>query len=133
MKQIKFIAAILMLTIAVNAQQESFVRDEPENNLSSVTVEGGIGEVEISSAARDFNERGVRKALIEQNYRAAAELFAKSIESDARCFTCRYNLGKSFINLEKYDDAIKIFKDLISAKPGFANAHAGLGDASNLK
>jgi Flp pilus assembly protein TadD len=111
-------------------KSENNIINDRQSNLSPprTNIEGTI-EPDVSLAARDFNSRSVKNALIEQNYEEATKLFRKAVESDRRCFTCQYNLGMSLIKNENYDESIKILIHLISINPNDANVQAGLGEA----
>lgn len=136
MKQFILIIAILMLSLHVTAQQKDENNSINGGQTSFSTPQSnydGAIEPEISTVARDFNSKGIEKALSDRNFEVAAELFRKAIESDRRCFGCQYNLGVSLINSEKYDEAIKTFTDLVAIAPLYANAHSGLGAAYGKK
>ena len=129
MRQIIHTIAILMLTLTVSAQlrdENNTLNRRQENLLQPATNYKGNVEPDVSKVAADFNDQGIKKTLKEHNFEAATELFRKAIEADSSCLTCRYNLGSSLINCERYDEAIKVFTNLISLKSDYANAYAGL-------
>lgn len=136
MKQFILVIAILMLSLPAIAQ----LKNENVNagdeqvyfNAPGSGYEGTI-ESDISLAARNFNSRGIEKALNEKNFEAAAGLFRQAIESDQRCFVCKYNLGISLMNGEKYDQALETFSNLTSNFPSYANGYTGLGELYGKK
>jgi tetratricopeptide (TPR) repeat protein len=136
MKQLILIIAILMLSLPVTAQlkkekvnaageQVYFIADESD-------YKGAI-ESDISLVARNFNGKGIEKALTEKNFEAAAGLFQQAVESDQRCFVCKYNLGLSLMKSEKYDQAFEAFSNLTSDFPSYANGYSGLGEVYGKK
>ncbi|MCA1626284.1 MAG: tetratricopeptide repeat protein, partial [Acidobacteria bacterium] len=75
----------------------------------------------VAHLAVELNEQGVSKALVENNYKEALSLFRRAVDIDSGCFTCRYNLGKSFLKTGNLDEAVETFTQLTKAKPDYAN------------
>ena len=132
MKKNILIIAILVLSVNVFPQlkdEKSNINEEQVNFITSQPNQEDSTESEISEIARELNNSGVKKALVEHNLEAAAELFRKAIESDSRCLMCQYNLGMALIKSAKYEESIKIFNKIVPLKPTFSKALAGLGEA----
>jgi tetratricopeptide (TPR) repeat protein len=137
----KIILIIVVLTFSLNtfAQQRDEsgeARSGRENQANFLPISENNKDDEepgVSTAACDLNNQGVEKTLKERNYELATELFRKAVEADAGCLKCRYNLGMSLINLEKFEESAQVFAGLLSIKPDYAQGYSGLGEALTKK
>ena len=129
MRHIIYIFVIISLSLTINGQlktkslgfeiEKQTVSADPNKN----------GAADFSEEVAMLNEKGVNAALTENDYRKANDFFRQAAGLDAGCFVCRYNLGKSFLELENYDEAIEILNKLVAEKPDYANAYSILGNA----
>jgi Flp pilus assembly protein TadD len=134
MKKIINIIGVLIFTVTINAQQKGNEVVSAQPSPFQATSKNSLPDVPlVSKEAEELNNRGIAKSLTEGNFEAAEKLFRQAVESDFRCFQCRYNLGMSLSSQEKYTEAIQVFKDLISYKPDYALAFAGLAEAYDKK
>lgn len=134
MQKIYILLAVITLSLSINAQMKTrnlqVVNEEPAADPASLETKK---ESANSPSYVDLNNSGVKKALAEGDYKQAITLFLRAVELKPDCFTCRLNLGRSFLKLEKYDDAVGIFNQLTKIAPDNANAQASLGEALNAK
>jgi superkiller protein 3 len=136
MKQIILAIAVLMLSLNITAQRKdntAVVNNEQVYFTTPLSNYEGTVEPEVSTEARDLNNKGVEMALKQKNFEAATEFFRQAVQSDNRCFMCQYNLGMSLVSNEKYDESIKVFSALVSHKPTYANGYAGLAEVYGKK
>ena len=136
MRHLIYIFVIISLSFTVNAQlkSRSLMLEDEKRMFTSVSAKDEKGNaLTISPLAIELNEQGVRKALVENNYKEALLLFRRAVDIDSGCFTCRYNLGRSFHETGNLDEAVETFTQLTKAKPDYAIAYAGLGDTLREK
>jgi tetratricopeptide (TPR) repeat protein len=133
MQKIFIIFAVIILSSTISAQMKM-------RNLQTITdepAESAPTEIKKDSTAPanfvELNRLGVQKALVEKNYQAASEFFTKALEAAPDCFRCKFNLGRSFMVLEKTDDAVKIFNELAQINPNSFEVYGSLGEAYNQK
>jgi Tfp pilus assembly protein PilF len=67
------------------------------------------------------------KALDEQRYTEAAEIFAKAIAADPKDFSAHFNLALAFTFLKKDQDAIAEYRKVLELKPAVYQAELNLG------
>ena len=136
MRHLIYIFVIISLSFTVNAQlkSRSLMLEDEKQMFTSVSAKYEKRNAEnVAPLAVELNEQGVNKALVENNYKEALSLFRRAVDIDSECFTCRYNLGRSFLKTGSLDEAVETFTQLTKAKPDYANAYAGLGDALGEK
>ena len=109
--------AIIFLSAAVNAQLKSnnFQSENKKPKFEKSSISETKNESIDSPNYIELNELGIKKAF-DDDYQQASEYFSKALEEEPECYTCLYNLGRSYIKLEKFDDAIEIFHQLIKNK-----------------
>src|SRR5215204_4287513 len=133
MQKIFIIFAVIILSLTVSAQMKmrnlQTVTDEPDDSAPTEVKKDSTKAVNFV----ELNRLGVEKALVEKDYGQAAEFFSKAIAAEPKCFRCKFNLGRSYIELEKYDDAIKIFNELAVIDSGSFDVYASLGETYNKK
>jgi tetratricopeptide (TPR) repeat protein len=74
----------------------------------------------------DYSAQGM-KALDEQKYDAAVELFTKAVAEDPKDYGARFNLGLAYSFLGKDGDSIPQYKAALELKPGLYEAELNLG------
>lgn len=67
--------------------------------------------------------------LWQENWYAALTWFQKATEKNLDFAEAYYNLGDTYVKLNRWKEAIKAFKQVIRIKPDFARAHLDLGVA----
>jgi tetratricopeptide (TPR) repeat protein len=116
----------------------AFVRAVAADSNQSVFVESlsatSASSVPAGMSADDLNEAGVA-ALKNQNFRAATELLKKVVELEPKHKDAWNNLGRAYLSLGKYDDAIAAFHKQIDINPfdEFAYNNVGLALQSQQK
>jgi len=76
--------------------------------------------------AGDYSSDGM-KALEENKYREAADLFAKAVEADPADYAANFHLALSYSLLGRAADAIPVYKKVLTLKPGLYEAELNLG------
>lgn len=128
MRQIFYFFVIISLSLTVNAQlKNKSLGFEIEKQTSSAADKNGAAE--LPEEIVTLNQNGVRTVLKENDYRKAEEFFRQAAGLAPGCFICRYNLGRSLIELGNFDEAIELLNILVKDKPDYANAYSILGDA----
>ena len=128
MQKIFIIFAVIILSSITQAQMKmrnlQIVADEPTDSTQTQI------KPDSTKAANfvELNKLGIQKYLVEKDYNQAIDFFSKAIEAAPDCFRCKFNLGRSFLQVEKYDDAVKIFNELIAVDPNGSDAFASLGE-----
>ena len=116
----------------------AFVRAVAADGNQSVFVESlsatSGSNIPSGMSADDLNDAGMA-ALKNQNLRAATELFRKVVELEPKHKDAWNNLGRSYLALGKYDDAIASFNKQIEINPfdEFAYNNVGLAYQSQQK
>lgn len=137
MRHLIYILVILLLSFAVNAQlkNRSLVLEDKQkqtfkkdSNNADVKIVSGI-----SPAAIELNEQGYRKVMQENDHAGALKLFQKAVETDAECHICRYNLGRTYLETNRLDEALEELIYLTRTRPEYADAFAALGDVYGYK
>jgi len=126
--------------IAANrgADLRAFVRAVAADGNQSVFVESlsanSGSNIPSGMSADDLNDAGMA-ALKNQNLRAATELFKKVVELEPKHKDAWNNLGRSYLALGKYDDAVASFNKQIEINPfdEFAYNNLGLAYQSQQK
>ena len=78
--------------------------------------------------AQAFDARGTAKTNIGDFAGAVAD-YCKSIEQGSdEVWTVYCNRGSAYIELKRFEDAVKDFNEALALKPGFAAAYLGLGN-----
>lgn len=109
------------------------LEDEKQAFTSVSASDGSANSFVVSPLAIELNERGVKKAIAENNYKEALTLFRRAVEIDSGCFQCTYNLGRSLLETGSLDEAVEVFSKLTKSKPDYAAALFGLADAFGMK
>jgi len=76
--------------------------------------------------AADFTSDGM-KALEQNKYQEAADLFAKAVAADPSDYAANFHLALSYSLLGKPAEAIPIYKTVLNLKPGLYEAELNLG------
>ncbi|WP_241547788.1 tetratricopeptide repeat protein [Leptospira stimsonii] len=76
--------------------------------------------------ALTFYKEGVQ-AYSERNLKTAIEKFELASKEDKKLISSRIMLGKSYYYSGRFEDAKKVFEDVVSDFPGNSNAHSWLG------
>ena len=103
--------------VAADGNQSVFVESLAANSGSNIPS---------GMSADDLNDAGLA-ALKNQNLRAATELFKKVVELEPKHKDAWNNLGRSYLALGKYDDAIASFNKQIEINPFDEFAYNNLG------
>jgi tetratricopeptide (TPR) repeat protein len=74
----------------------------------------------------DLQDDGL-KALDQQNYQQAQEIFAKLTAADPKDFSAFFNLALAEIGLKQDAKAVEHFKQVLTLKPGLYEAELNLG------
>jgi len=82
--------------------------------------------VPISWGQVDYQSAG-QKALEEQRYADAADIFAKAIVADPKDYTAHFNRGLAFSLLNRHADAIPEYRTVLELQPGLYEAQLNLG------
>jgi tetratricopeptide (TPR) repeat protein len=111
--------------VAADGNQSVFVESLSANSGSNIPS---------GMSADDLNDAGMA-ALKNQNLRAATELFKKVVELEPKHKDAWNNLGRAYLALGKYDDAIASFGKQIEINPfdEFAYNNLGLAYQSQQK
>ncbi len=136
MKKTIIFLAIIFLSSAANAQLKSRdfqLENEDPATFKKSSVTDAKGDESSSANFIELNKSGIKKALEDKDYQQAIGLFQKAFELEPQCYMCLYNVGRSFIKLGKFDDAIEVFKKVVENQPDLANAQASLGEALSEK
>src|SRR5207248_9844617 len=118
--------------IAANrsADLRAFVRAVAADGNQSVFVESlsanSGSNIPSGMSADDLNDAGMA-ALKNQNLRAATELLKKVVELEPKHKDAWNNLGRAYLGLGKYDDAIAAFRKQIEINEFDEFAHNNLG------
>lgn len=131
MQKIFIIFVVIILSSTISAQLK-------ERNLETITDDPVVVKPSESKSANavsfvELNKMGVQMALVEKNYAGSIEFFAKAVQIEPGCSGCKFNLGRAFLQTEKFDDAIKIFNELTVSDSNRADVYASLGEVYNLK
>ena len=116
----------------------AFVRAVAADSNQSIFVESlsatSASNVPAGMSADDLDEAGIA-ALKNQNYRAATELLKKVVELEPKHKDAWNNLGRAYLALGKYDDAISAFHKQIDINQfdEFAYNNLGLAYQSQQK
>ncbi|HEY8559178.1 MAG TPA: tetratricopeptide repeat protein [Pyrinomonadaceae bacterium] len=133
MQKIIIIFAVIILSSTVSAQMK--MRDLQYASDDSSGSSPATPKAD-STKAPDFvelNRQGVQKALVEKNYQQAAELFTKAIAAAPDCSRCKYNLGRTYLVLQKNDEGIRIFDELVRSDPNGFEFYGSLGELYSQK
>src|SRR5262245_59376565 len=76
--------------------------------------------------AADFTSDGI-KALEQNKYQEAADLFSKAVEADPNDYAANFHLALSYSLLGKPAEAIPVYKKVLELKPGLYEAELNLG------
>src|SRR5580765_8873524 len=76
--------------------------------------------------AADFTSDGI-KALEQNKYQEAADLFAKAVAADPNDYAANFHLALSYSLLGKPAEAIPVYKTVLNLKPGLYEAELNLG------
>ena len=108
MQKIFIIFAVIILSFTTQAQMKvrnlQLIADDPKDDSTRIAPKPDSIK---STNFVELNNLGVRKVLVEKDYKQAIEFFSKAVEIAPACFRCKFNLGRSFMELENFDEAIK--------------------------
>ncbi len=85
-----------------------------------------LGWLLAAGAPLDLREDGL-KALDQQNFQQAQEIFAKLAAADPKDYSALFNLALAEIGLKRDEQAAEHFKQVLTLKPGLYEAELNLG------
>jgi tetratricopeptide (TPR) repeat protein len=85
-----------------------------------------LGWLLAAGAPLDLQEDGL-KALDQQNFQQAQEIFAKLAAADPKDYSALFNLALAEIGLKRDEQAAEHFKQVLTLKPGLYEAELNLG------
>jgi tetratricopeptide (TPR) repeat protein len=85
-----------------------------------------LGVLLWAGAPFDLQEDGL-KALDQQNFQLAHEIFAKLTTADPKDYSAFFNLALAEVGLKRDNEAAEHFKQVLTLKPGLYEAELNLG------
>ncbi len=127
--------AIIIFSISANAQFRFIERannnDNPDGDqpIKRAETTEEVGE----RSSLKLNNLGVKEGRVNKDFIAAIEYFKQAVAVEPDCFTCKYNMGRAYIALERYSIAQDIFENLVKENPKSADSLSSLGEVLSLR
>jgi tetratricopeptide (TPR) repeat protein/transglutaminase-like putative cysteine protease len=102
------------------------VRADGEQKLMVESRVAGTPEIPKTAKAEDLADAG-DAALKSQNFQAAAELYKRVTELDAKHKTAWLQLGRAYMALNHYDEAVAAFQKQVDIDPYDETVYSNLG------